>query len=348
MELTEVHPGVHELRLPIPWEDKRINCFLFPEGDHVDMIDCGMSAEASFALIRRAVAEVSGGRGRLRRLVVTHIHADHYGGAGELTERDGAQLFLHRLEVPMVHPRYLEIDQLVEEVGRYLQLHGVPEQEATIMKNASRWIREFVLPATPTLQLDGTETIEMGGRTLRVEWTPGHSPGHVCLFDPETRLLFAGDQLLPDVSPNIGLHPQSTPNPLDDYVASLRRLAAFDPVLALPAHGRPFETVRARVDELIHHHERRKERILDVIGDGELDGWQVATAIWGRRDDLLDMRLALQEGLAHLQSLSGQGLLVKWADPARVTWSRPPARRGRQRATVELSRRRPSGKSSAG
>jgi len=324
MGLLDVGPGVWQLPLPIAWENGSVNCFLLPDGEQVDLIDCGMNAEESFALIRAAVAELAGPRGRLRRLLVTHIHPDHYGGAGELTERDGAVLFLHRLEVPMVHPRYLEIDQLVEEVGRYLQVHGVPEAAADGMKNASRGMREWVRPAPPALQLDGTETIEMGRRRLRVEWTPGHSPGHVCLFDLESRLLFAGDTLLPDMSPNIGLHPQSTPNPLDDYVEGLDHLMTLQPVLVLPSHGQPFTAARERVRDLRSHQERRKGQILEVIGGDELSGWQVAVAVWGHRESQMEMRLALQEGLAHLQSLSRAGRLEKRANTRRVVWRQVP------------------------
>jgi glyoxylase-like metal-dependent hydrolase (beta-lactamase superfamily II) len=254
--------------------------------------------------------------------VVTHIHPDHYGAAGELTRVDGAELYLHRLEVPMVNPRYLEIDQLVEEVGRYLEVHGVPDAEADFLKNASRGFRQFVKPATAVLQLDGTEVLELGRRRLRVEWTPGHSPGHVCLFDLESRALVAGDQLLPNASPNIGLHPQSTPNPLDDYLAGLRRLVELRPSVVMPGHGRPFREAAERAAVMVEHHQRRKEQMLEVIGDGELNAWQVATAVWGRRDDLHDMRMALQEGLAHLQSLSLEGRLEKRATPASVTWRR--------------------------
>src|SRR5919202_5985041 len=123
LELNEVRPDLWELRLPIPFEDGRINCFLLREGDAVDMIDCGMNEERSLGLIAEAIRAVAGASGHLRRLVVTHIHPDHYGGAGEIIGRNGAELFLHRLEVPMVHPRYLEIDQLVDEVGRFLEVH---------------------------------------------------------------------------------------------------------------------------------------------------------------------------------------------------------------------------------
>jgi glyoxylase-like metal-dependent hydrolase (beta-lactamase superfamily II) len=227
--------------------------------------------------------------------------------------------------VPLVHPRYLEIDQLVEEVGRHLVIHGVPPAEAEYMKNVSRGLREFVRPAMPVLQLDGSETLAMGGQPMRIDWTPGHSPGHVCVFDPKRRVLFGGDQLLPGTSPNIALHPQSTPNPLDDYLAGLDRVLALDPLVVLPSHGRPIEHAGRLVDGLKAHHERRKERMLGVIGDGELSAWEVATAVWGRRENLFEMRMALQEGLAHLQSLSREGRLTKQAEPGRVRWRRSPA-----------------------
>src|SRR2546429_8942618 len=99
-ELTSVAADVFELRLPIPWEDTHVNCFLLPDGDAVDMIDCGMSSQESFGLIAAALREVAGPRARLRRLLVTHIHPDHYGGAGEVTERRGAAPYPPPPQVP--------------------------------------------------------------------------------------------------------------------------------------------------------------------------------------------------------------------------------------------------------
>jgi glyoxylase-like metal-dependent hydrolase (beta-lactamase superfamily II) len=320
--LTAVASGVFELRLPIPWEDGWVNCFLLPRKGRVDVIDCGMNSEGTVPAIQAAVREVGGPGAHLGTLLVTHIHPDHYGAAGALVA-EGARLLLHRLEVPMVNPRYLEIEQLVEEVGRYLAMHGVPADEAERLKNASRWTREFVTPAAPYLVLDGGELLELGERTLRVEWTPGHSPGHVCLFDPGDRLLFAGDQLLAETSPNVGLHPQSTPYPLDDYLHGLERLARLDPSLILPGHGRPFTGAPERNAHLREHHERRKRQMVELIGDGELSAWEVAVAVWGRREDVHDQRLALQEGLAHLQSLSREGRLEKPARSGRISWRRP-------------------------
>jgi glyoxylase-like metal-dependent hydrolase (beta-lactamase superfamily II) len=181
-------------------------------------------------------------------------------------------------------------------------------------------MREFVRPGEPDVQLDGAETLELGGRRLRVEWTPGHSPGHICLFDLEDRLLFAGDQLLPDISTNIALHPQSTPNPLGEFLESLDRLLALGPRLIMPAHGRPFEDGSGRVARLKAHHRRRLDQIEAALRGQELTAWEVAIKIWGERHDLWDKRMALQEGLAHLQLLAVERRVEKLADRSGVRW----------------------------
>jgi glyoxylase-like metal-dependent hydrolase (beta-lactamase superfamily II) len=320
LKLTEIHPGVHELRLPIPFEDGVVNCFLLTGEGHVDMIDCGMRQDESVDLIREALRRLGG---TLRRLVVTHIHPDHYGAAGVLINEFGAELYLHRLEIPLVHPRYLELETLVGEVGQWLELNGVPGPEADEMKNASRSLRDFVQPGNVAVQLDGAETLELGNRSLRVEWTPGHSPGHICLFDADDGLLFAGDQLLPELSPNIGLHPQSTPNPLDEYMTALVRLRDLEPSLVLPAHGRPFSDVGPRVEKMLSHHRRRKEQIVEIVGVRECSAWQVAVEVWGAHRNVYEKRLMLQEALAHLQSLAVDGSLVKAVSAKAVRWRRP-------------------------
>ncbi len=321
LALTEVAAGVFELRLPIPFEDGLVNVFVFADGKEADLLDCGMNAEESLEMIHGALAGL--GAQRLRRLVVTHIHPDHYGAAGTLAGGDGlADLYIHRLEVPLVHPRYVELEHLVDEVRRYLLVNGVPNDEAEVLSNSQRALSQVVKTAEPSVQLDGAETIEMGRRRLRVEWTPGHSPGHICLYEEAEGLLFAGDHILPELSPNIGLHPQSTPDPLHEYLEGLRRMAAYEPKLALPAHGRPFAEVSKRVDALVSHHHRRLDQILELVGREERSAWQVALDLWGRRENLYEKRLALQEGLAHLQALAVEGRLIKSVTPSSVRWRR--------------------------
>src|SRR5690349_161686 len=99
LALSEVAEGVFELRLPIPFEDGLVNVFLFTDGKDVDLLDCGMNSEESLDAIRLALDQL--GTSRIRRLVVTHIHPDHYGAAGVLAGPGKADLYIHRLEVPL-------------------------------------------------------------------------------------------------------------------------------------------------------------------------------------------------------------------------------------------------------
>jgi len=332
--MSEVATGVFELRLPIPFEDGLVNVFLFADGGVVDLLDCGMNSDESVSAIRAAVAHV--GAKKIRRLVVTHIHPDHYGAAGTIAGDGGADLYLHRLEVPLVNPRYVELEHLVKEVHTYLLVNGVPAAQAEVLSNSQRALSDWVRPAEPAVQLDGAEMLEMGRRQLRVEWTPGHSPGHICLYDSGEKLLFAGDHMLPEVSPNIGLHPQSTPDPLHEYLDGLQRMAAYEPRLILPAHGRPFTDAASRVATLAAHHARRLDQIVEIVSteanakrghsDEGMRAWQVALELWGPREHFYEKRLALQEGLAHLQALAVEGRLEKLVSPVSVRWRPPPAK----------------------
>jgi glyoxylase-like metal-dependent hydrolase (beta-lactamase superfamily II) len=271
-------------------------------------------------MIHEAVKHVGGAR--LRKLMVTHIHPDHYGAAGVFAGEGLADLYIHRLEVPLVHPRYVELEHLVTEVRKYLLVNGVPGDEADVLSNSQRALSQVVKTAEPSVQLDGAETVTMGRHNLHVEWTPGHSPGHICLYDAEFKVLFAGDHILPDLSPNIGLHPQSTPDPLHEYLDGLKRMAALETELILPAHGRPFTDAPARVEVLIAHHRRRLDQIVEIVGHTAKSAWQVAVELWGVREQLYEKRLALQEGLAHLQALAVEGRVSKTVTPSSVLWRR--------------------------
>src|SRR4030088_1766218 len=261
-----------------------------------------MNSDESVADITQALVQI--GAKRLRRLVVTHIHPDHFGAAGTFAGEGLADLYIHRLEVPLAHPRYVELEQLVKEVRTYLLVNGVSTEDAEVLSNSQRALSQVVKTAEPAVQLDGAESLQMGRRNLRVEWTPGHSPGHICLYDGQDKLLFAGDHMLPDLSPNIGLHPQSTPDPLHEYLDGLRRLAAYEPDLILPAHGRPFKDAPARGKVLEAHHRRGRGQIVEIVGRGKEMGWEVALELWGPREHFYEKRLALQEALAHLQALA--------------------------------------------
>src|SRR2546428_4804078 len=237
---VEILPGIFQFQLPMPFELRHVNVYLLRDGEGYTLIDTGLRTDESRAALHAGLQAAHVELRQIRRILITHIHPDHFGLARELRERTGAELVIHRLEVALMEPRYARAEDLVREVARWLEVNGVPAEERDFLQTASMAAREFVSVVSPDVLLEGAERLAVNGDDLVVVWTPGHSPGHCAFYWPARKLLFSGDHLLLKISPNIGLHPQSSADPLDDYLASLRRVAAPALYEVVPAPGPRF------------------------------------------------------------------------------------------------------------
>ena len=316
----EIVPGIRQIKVPLqntPLEF--VNTYLIEGKEGWILVDTGWNVQESFDAFERQMKENNLHFSDINLIIITHIHPDHFGLAGRIKQLSGAEVALHRLEKSFIESRYLWTDLLLHEMGNWLSCNGVPDDDLPNLQRASMGVMNLVAAAVPERALFGGETISTGIFDLRVLWTPGHSQGHICLYEPEKKLLFAGDHILPVTTPNISLHVQSGDNPLGDYVESLKSLRDLDVELVLPAHEHPFANLRERIDQILLHHEERKAEILATLRSGEPKTayaisseitWVEGQVKW---DDLapLDKRVAVTETLAHLEALRIEGAVER-------------------------------------
>lgn len=312
---TEVLSGLYQLKVPIP--DNPLGWvlpYLIPGDDGYTLVDSGWNTPEAFAALESELRELNLTFDDIKRLLVTHVHPDHYGLAGRIKEVCGAQVIIHQRERDFIRSRYLEPDQLLERVAAWLMEYGVPRDEMQDLQWSSMPIRSYVASVEPDAVLWGGETLDFGLYKFEVYWTPGHSPGHICFYERTQRIILTGDHVLPTITPNVSFHPEQMGNPLGDYLASLQRLEPLEVDDVLPAHEYAFNDLRGRLREIVQHHERRLDEMLAIIGDGPSTAYDVASAVvWttGTFDTFSHWmrRAAISETLAHLEYAVYEGKL---------------------------------------
>ena len=288
-----------QIRLPLPWALRSVNVFLFHTDRGDLLLDTGIRSEKSLLSLEAALQSVGSGWSSITGIVVSHLHPDHIGAAAELRRRTGAPVRMPGIEAELVKP--LGPDRkFFAEAAAFLRQHGMPGPQVDALRDIAAAGSGF----SERLIVDGAieegERIAFHGGTLEAIAAPGHSPGQLCFYWPEQRVLFSTDAILPRVTPNIGVHWFYQDNPLGDYLATLDKLHGLEADKIVPSHGRPFERHREWIDNTKSHHERRCESIVDVLGDKPMDAFEIAGAVWGEDRSLFDRRFAMAESLSHL------------------------------------------------
>lgn len=308
-----VLPGVWRLRLPLPYPGvPHCNAWAVAAGDGIVLFDTGMHEPGSMGHLERAMEHVRLRVEHVRLIVCTHGHPDHFGQAGAIVDRTGCEVWLH--------PDHGHVRRAVEdpdaawerriEVARH---SGVPEEPlrayARARREAGSGLSRFVEPARDLV--DGVEVgTDLGGWT--VTETPGHAPSHVCLFQPERRLLISGDHLLGRVSPYYDFG--HTPDPAGEFLASLDRVEALDARLCLPGHGRTFTDVQAHIEANRRLVFERVERVVEVLREhGPITAFDAVPHVYGERVTAATAAWWLNETLSYLTHLERLGRVERRA-----------------------------------
>jgi glyoxylase-like metal-dependent hydrolase (beta-lactamase superfamily II) len=264
-----VVPGVWRLRLPLPWPGvPHCNAWAVAAGDGIVLFDTGMHEPGSFAHLERALAQVNLTVDNVRLVACTHAHADHYGQAADIVDRAGCELWMHPNHEHMTRAAQ-DPDAALQRRLEVARQSGVPEEPLRAYAEARRGqgfgISRIIEPDRPLLP--GTEIATDLGE-WHVYETPGHAPSHVCLFQPEHRMLISGDHLLGRVSLYYDFG--YSPDPAGEFLSSLDVVEQLDARLCLSGHGRTFTDVQGHIEAnraLVHE---RIEKVQFVISRGEI------------------------------------------------------------------------------
>jgi glyoxylase-like metal-dependent hydrolase (beta-lactamase superfamily II) len=320
--VDEIADGIRRLTLPLPVAPRHVHCYLLAGSDGWTLVDTGLGLPEIAGLLERELAALEA---PVIRIVVTHFHPDHVGGAEPARALTGASVYEGELDYAQC-ARVWGSEDWPARIAAWFRGHGIPPAETEELRARDELLRPLIRFARdPVLLRDGDRVA--GWEAVEV---PGHADGHLCLA--REGVLVAGDHLLPDITPAVGLYPEQHPDPLGDYVISLERTIALAPRLALPGHGEPIHDPTSRARAILAHHHDRLEKTAAALGGIPRTGYEVSRALFGDDLDPRRRRFAVAESLAHLERLvfsgraakAGAGGIISYT--GMTSFGRPPAK----------------------
>ena len=304
----KVIPGVWRLRLPLPWPGvPHCNAWALASGSGVVLVDTGMHEPGSMAHLERALDQAGLKVEHVRLIVCTHAHVDHCGQAPPIAERARCEVWMHH-----DHAHHTD-DDLEEALKRRVV---VAHQSGVPAEAVQRWIERRRGQGTGQAgalridrELSEGDTVETDLGAWRVIDTPGHAPSHICLYQPERRLLISGDHLLGRVS--LYFDTGYTPDPVAEFLDSLGKVENLDARLALSGHGRPFTDVAGHVAANRALIDQRLAAVETALPG---TAYEIAQSVYGERFNELTATWLLSKTRAWLAHLEQRGLAQRAGD----------------------------------
>lgn len=298
--------GIHRLAIPTPFLVGRVNCYLI-EDDPLTLIDTGPNSGKSLDELERALAAHGHAVEDLGLIVITHQHMDHLGLLEILARRSGAEVAALQLLAPYLADFARSATEDDEFAQSVMRRNGVPAELATVLGAVGAAFRAFGSSGRVTHELRDGDRLTLRDRELSVRHRPGHSPSDTVFWDERRSILIGGDHLLAHISSN-ALMARDHPHPLLTYIDSMRATQELPAELVLPGHGDPITDHRTLIDERLRMHDRRAQKLLRLLSDGPLSGYELALEMWGNVA-VTQAFLTISEVLGHMDLLVRDGLV---------------------------------------
>jgi glyoxylase-like metal-dependent hydrolase (beta-lactamase superfamily II) len=318
-----VAPGVHWVRMRLPFQLNHINLWLLEDEDGWTIVDAGIRDDPTAEMWKQLFAGPMQNR-PVKRVIVTHLHPDHVGMAGWLVRRFGVDLWMSRTDYLLCRNLVADTGQEAPKEGvRFYRAAGLPEEalEAYRTRFGGFGRGVYSLPNSYRRMQDG-DRIPIGDRVWQVVVGRGHAPEHACLWSEADGLFISGDQILPRISSNVSVFPtEPEGNPLQDWLESCAQLKTLLPadVLVLPSHNEPFRGAHLRLGELIEEHESNLRKVTELCAEPKR-AIDCFGALFRSRITEGNTIMATGESVAHLNCLRARGILDRRFDAEGVAW----------------------------
>ncbi len=306
--VTMHEDGWIRVKVPLPFSLRYVNAYLIPDQDGYTLIDPGLRTADAEAVWQEALRQSGIAMRDIARIMLTHHHPDHYGLAGWFQTQTGAPVYMS--ERSHAYARWLwgEDRAFDADLVALYARHGMPQDVLDTMGPHLESFVEKVEPQPSVTYISGGDRMAIGGGQWETIPVDGHANGQLCLYDADRQIMLCGDQVLPEITPNISVMPGEPTNVLQQFLDSLEQLSRYEVRIAYPGHREPFTDWRGRIAQIIAHHGRRLDQMAEML-DTPLTAYEVCVTTFGERiaGNAHNLRFAMSETLAHLEHLVLQG-----------------------------------------
>jgi glyoxylase-like metal-dependent hydrolase (beta-lactamase superfamily II) len=315
--IEEIASDFYRIEIPLPDITlKFVNSYVVRDRERNLIIDTGMYDDECLRAMQTALKKLSVDL-KKTDFFITHCHGDHIGLVTRLIQ-EGSTVYINELDAQIIAE--IKTGVILSEIRAFFLMSGFPEKdpEKILPPHIKDEFRH--IDTLPFRFVGDGDIMERGGYRFTCVKTPGHSRGHVCLYEPEKKLLIAGDHLLKNITPGIQGRADGE-NPLKEYLASLDKIYAFDIDTVLPGHRALFGNCKARIEEIREHHRQRNREVLAILKEGGRNIYEVASQMtWNVDCDSWDSFPVVQsffatgEAFAHLRYLEETGGIERKMD----------------------------------
>ena len=309
--------GILRIPIPIPFQEAGgpVNVYAIDEaGGGFALFDAGFGSPEAEAALEEGLRTAGRDFSEMTRIIISHGHVDHYGGARTALKKAGraVPVLAHPADIPKVAEAGPHWKEMASIYRAFLARHGMPAEIVAALDSETARSRNLGQRVAEVNPMVAGEMLSFLHFQAEVVHMPGHTPGLLCLWDPEHRNFFSADHLLERVSPNplLDLSGGERWRPLVSYLESVRRMHALDVALVLPGHGTPFCDHRRIIDKLVAFYEKRQARIRSLLADGPQTAYAVMRTLFPSAKPT-SLFLTFSEALANLEVLEARAEVVR-------------------------------------